>query len=1009
MKPVRLLLLALGSLAALALVAVVLVFNSGVQTWAARKTLAARPELRASVEAVDAGLGKIELKTVRLEKDGAVLTLPSLSATLPLYAAVASKRVAVSLLVARGWTLDLTKTAPAAVGPSVPSPRAVSLATPAALPALAAAAGPVFSALLDHLRLPVDLALDGVDLEGEVLLPATLAGAPAARIQVKLTGGGLAVGSEGRFVLDSTATFIGGNLAVTGVTVRSEVVATMATPRTFSRFSAESKAMATGPQFPAGVALSATVGATGTPTGETYAVLLATPSRQLVAVAADYTAARGALGGTWKIDVGSTDLAPFSLGRPLPAFIAAGEGKFATDSGLSEIRAVGRIDVTADRLAVLRPELAAVGRIRVSADFDLAQRSGATRLDRLEVEISGERPVATVRSRQPFEFNAKTGELKVADPARELVSISVLGLPLAWARPFVQGLGVSGGDVRAEFAATANNGGLSLQPRAPLTVAGLVVERAGKDLVRALDVSVLVAADYSPAGWQATITSGSLQSAGLTLLRLEGKVGQLTGSTQPLQATGNVSADLPALLAQPAAAGLAGLTRGTVGVEFSATVTTAKTAAQVNLAFSDLVADPKLTAETLPGITASARADFEPGGKITLNVPLVFTRGDRSSDLTLAGTLLKSASGLAVDATVTSTVVFAEDVQILAAPFATNSTSKPSPGVESPGRDKEPLWAGLTGQVALALKKVVYGKDFEVSAIVGTLKIDAGALKLVGVRAGFGEGSDLKLNGGLGFTPGAAEPYALAGTLDVANFNPAPVFRALDPARPPTVDGKFSVSSRFSGQARNLGELGERAHGDFTLTSKGGIFRALSAEFAAKAESTSRAASAVAFLGSVAGSVTGRRDVADIGNRAAATAALAKTISAIQYDQLNVVVSRDASLNTVLKDFTLIAPELRLAGSGRVVHQAGLPLLAQSLAMQFQLGARGRTGEVLKALGALDTGRTDDLGYLASTLPLKVTGTLGKPDTGELQAALVRLAYEKSGAGDLLNRFLGGK
>jgi len=77
--------------------------------------------------------------------------------------------------------------------------------------------------------------------------------------------------------------------------------------------------------------------------------------------------------------------------------------------------------------------------------------------------------------------------------------------------------------------------------------------------------------------------------------------------------------------------------------------------------------------------------------------------------------------------------------------------------------------------------------------------------------------------------------------------------------------------------------------------------------------------------------------------------------------------------------------------------------------MQFQLGARGRTGEVLKALGALDTGRTDDLGYLASTLPLKVTGTLGKPDTGELQAALVRLAYDKSGAADLLNRILGGK
>jgi hypothetical protein len=77
--------------------------------------------------------------------------------------------------------------------------------------------------------------------------------------------------------------------------------------------------------------------------------------------------------------------------------------------------------------------------------------------------------------------------------------------------------------------------------------------------------------------------------------------------------------------------------------------------------------------------------------------------------------------------------------------------------------------------------------------------------------------------------------------------------------------------------------------------------------------------------------------------------------------------------------------------------------------MQFQLGARGTTGNLLKSLGALETAKPDDLGYFQSTLPLRVTGTLGKPDTGELQAALVKLAYEKSGAGDLLNKFLGGK
>ena len=77
--------------------------------------------------------------------------------------------------------------------------------------------------------------------------------------------------------------------------------------------------------------------------------------------------------------------------------------------------------------------------------------------------------------------------------------------------------------------------------------------------------------------------------------------------------------------------------------------------------------------------------------------------------------------------------------------------------------------------------------------------------------------------------------------------------------------------------------------------------------------------------------------------------------------------------------------------------------------MEFKLGARGTTGKLLKSLAALETEKPDDLGYFRSNLPLRVTGSLGKPDTSELQSALVKLAYEKSGAGDLLNRFLGGK
>jgi hypothetical protein len=783
----------------------------------------------------------------------------------------------------------------------------------------------------------------------------------------------------------------------------------MDSARTFSRFSAEPKAVAVGPQFPAGVTLSAVLSAARTPGGESYSLTVANPAQPLVSVTADFAAANRTLGGSWKVDLRSADLAPFTLGHTLPAFAAHGEGKFSTDTAFAEIRAHGQLNVQADQLGVLKPELAAIGAIRMLAEFDLAQRGDSTRIDQLKAELSGARPVAAIRSLQAFEFNAKTGELKVADPARELVAITLHGVPLAWSQPFLPGLTLTGSDLRGEFAATANNGGIALRPRVPLSISGLTLAQAGQPMLKAVDLALNVSADYAPAGWQAEVTSLTLQSAGAKLFALKAKAGRLAGKDQPIKTAGEWSSSLPALLAQPAAANVAGIVSGNASGGFVATVAAA-TSVELTLALTDLVADPKLSREKLPAISVQVRADIAADGKIALNVPLLVTRDGRQSDFTLAGSLLQTKPvGLIVDARLTSSQVFVEDVQLLAAPFAGGDSASPPSAAQAARRDAVPIWSGVSGQLALSLKKVVYAQKFEVADIGGIIRIDAGAVKLVGVRAGLGEGSEIKLKGGLTFTPSVLEPYSVALDLDVTNFDPAPVLRALNPGQPPTVEGKFTVASKVTGNARNLGEIGKRAAGDFSLTSKGGVFRALSADISSKVATTTKAASTLATLGNLAGALTGRKDISDAASKGEAVAALSRIISAIEYDQLNVVLTRDAALNLTLKDFTLIAPELRLAGTGRIDAKAGLELGAQPLVMEFKLGARGTTGKMLKSLAALETDKPDDLGYFRSNLPLRVTGSLGKPDTSELQSALVKLAYEKSGAGDLLNRFLGGK
>ncbi len=1013
MKPLRLLLLVTAAFVVLLIGVVCGAFNSRVQTWAARRQLAARPELGASLGSLSAGLSRVAVKDLRVVSHGAILTLPALEAELPLVSAGLKRKVTVTRLVAKGWTLDLSKAVKVTqlleagadfFGGAVPPPRRVVVnefsllsSARAAEPAPAAVAAQVFQGIFAQLALPVDLALDGVDLEGEVILPAA-----RGHARLALTGGGLGAGHAGKFDLKMTAALT--STTVSTVETHSVFTATMDTPRTFTRFGVKADSTASGPQFPRGVKLSADASAARAAAGEDYAVALATTDKQLVDVRATFPLTARKLTGTWKIDVRDTEVAPFLLGRALPPFVATGEGQFDFDAAFAEVHARGKLNSSSETLAAVRPELAALGALQLTADFDLTQIGEQTRVDHFTVAIRGAQPIATVTSLQTLTYNRTTRGLNAADPARELFAMTLQGVPLAWAQPFTPGLTISGGDLMGEFVATASEGGFSLRPKAPLTMTGVALARAGKPMLSALDISLNTSVDYTPHGWQVAAAPLLLRSGNATLLTFEAKAGQLAGVGQPTKATGRFSGTLPALLAQPAASGTLQLTRGEIAGDFAASLG-ATQEIQAKITLTNLEADPKLTTEKLPTVSVDLRADIAAGGQITVNAPLLLEREGRKSDLSLVGTLTPDPKGLIIAARVSSTKLVLDDAVILAAPLA------PAPGpATAPApvtRDVAPPWAGITGQIALALKEVVYSGTFQATDVAGTLRIEAGAVKFEGMRAGLGNGSDAKISGAVTFDEKATTPYALNVDLAVTEFDPAPLFKALNPGQPATVEGKFNVTSKLAGSARRLDEFATTTHGDFQMTSKGGVFRGLPVNVASKVEAAGKLAAGAAFLGNLAGAVTGRKDYADIGNRAQALAELTKIWQAINYDQLGVVIARDADLNTVLKDFTLISPELRLTGGGRATHVKAKPMLDEEIAMEFKLRARGHHGELLKYLGALDA-TTDELGYAACTLPIKVTGTLGKPDTSELNNALTAMAIEKSGVKDKAGELLKG-
>lgn len=1013
MKFLRPILWGVAVLAALLMLAAILAFNASVQTWAARHVLAGRQDMKAGIGRVSAGFKVIEVSDFQLQKPGISLSLPSLTIEMPLTAA-ASKNIAVKKLVAKGWKVDLwvpttqELAAASSPAPSPAKPGATSVSTPAAQPF-------VFDGLLKLVVLPVDFSLEEIDVAGDVSLRA-VAGLPNAHAQVRLTGGKLKTGGEGRFTSVTLLTIDDPASPVKTVEITSLIVAQMDTPRTFQKVSVATDIKAIGPKFPQGANLHSDLVLSGGAQGETYLVTIQTPIdtgwKSLFNLDAAYAPVAATFSGKWRIDATNADVAPFLLGLKLPAFSATGDGTFETDRAFGTIHASGRFDSTVDQLSVLMPELAALGRIRTQVDFDLSKQGDVFRVDRFSAGLSGAKPIASVQALQKFEYDLGARALKVTDATTELLRLSLHGLPLSWVQPFLKNLSLSGDDVRGEFFVSARNDGFAVRPAAPITLDNLSLSQGGRPLLRDVDVEIRMSADATQQGWQANVTDFSIRSGLATLVTADLKAGQPadgSGAKQPIKATGHFEASLPAILAQPVAAAYAsllngGVVKGDVTADLDGTKRFSVTLDATNLTSEK--------ADKLPHLQLSARVDLSPDGRVDAQIPVVLDAAGRKSDLELTAHVTTSPA-LRVEADVLSDHIFVQDLQPLQALAAAlpeeqkpdetaNGPAKQAPKSAGPAvADKAPFWSGFTGQLKLALKEIVYSPDVKIANVGGELKIGAQAIDLQNFKAALGPGADAALNGKMTFDGKAAEPYVFSGEAKVTGFDPAPFFRAANPQREPTVEGKFDVTGKLGGSALNAALLTGKIKADLTLTSRGGVFRGLALPKGFSDRFQGKSGGLLSNLSGVVGALGGSK----AGSAAAAAAEIVPMFSEIPFDQLNLQLSHDHGAGmTKIQNFALISPTLRLTGSGSLLQQDGVPLLKQPLTAQIELGAHGHVADVLGKQGMLQGG-ADSLGYAPLFSPIKIDGTLSDMGTEALTNLLVQKLLSSSAAGPLGNLF----
>ena len=665
------------------------------------------------------------------------------------------------------------------------------------------------------------------------------------------------------------------------------------------------------------------------------------------------------------------------------------QGELETKTG----GVAGRASVEG-RLPALLAAYAPVGPVQARGSTEFSVAGNTVHIDQLALSVltMEGRTMVSLTTAEAFSFDTASRQLTTASGRPgEVLRLQLDQVPLAFLQPWLGGLDVGGDVADGGLSLSTRAGRLSLATVSPWRLEGVALGGGGRRWLQGLTVELQPSAEYSADGLKASLAGIRVRNAaGASLFTGHAEFNAGPALTQPkLDGTAAFELALADLAGQPLLAGGTPPGQGKLSGETKFSLDH-DLLGEGRFTLNGLISPT--TGEPLPVANLSFRAGVSEKGDIALQAPLLVDRAGERSDLTLAATLHPAPGGRTLDAKITGAHVVVDDLAALAravglpgAPGpAAVAVAPPVPLVPAAPAGIGPAWAGLTGQVTLDLKSLVYGRSAEITGLTGRVMLDPRRAVVDQVAGKVGADGQLKLNAEVRYAADQPQPYTSKVDFTLQGFEVGPLFKVIAPDRPPTVEGKFDIRSQAEGAGASLGELLDRTRGDVTLQSRKGTFRGLQ-----QAANVARAAGIIGSAARLLGNLGEK--VENLASRADLTAELGGVLAQLPYDQLNVRLSRDATLNVKLSDFSLVSPNVRLQGDGQVTYQAGKSLLDQPLQMRVNMGVMGQMESLLtKAKSSLLSGERDDLGYMKLKEPFVIGGTLGKPDPSQLYTMLGR-------------------
>ncbi len=986
MKILRLFLILLAVVAAVAALVLAAVFNPSVQTWYAQSRLADHPAWHASVGSVSAGLDHVELENLKFEVGGAVVTVPSARAKLPVRTALLESKLKFQGLVAKGWTIELGASLDAPDGAAVPAKEGETSAAVAAQQAAV-----VWQGLLGGWKLPCDVSLDGAELEGDVYVPRP--GGLPQRVHVAIKGGGVRSGCQANLALDVSTIDPWKGVRVAAAHGKLRVV--MDSPRTFESLGIEADLVGQGAAVPDHFLVGCALTVRRNLQEETHQATFTRDGRKLAGILAHHARDTGAWAGNWELDLRDSDGAPLLPGNAWNGARVSGVGAFSADAGWSRIELVGQARAQLAHLGEISPGLEPAGPATVAVTFRTEATGAVLHFKELTLKLAGRELDGSLRTLQPFDLDTEAGAIKAARAQEDLLVCNLGGNPWRWLPLGDSKFSCTGGEMRGEFLGRLRDGTWILTPRSPPAASGVTLVWGGRTLAKGLTLVAAPRVTIDTQGWRANFAPLTISTADKRVLEVTGQVSRRAGAEQAIVLAGKWTADLDAVGNSPAQfPGLAGLNARAANGEFSASLG----------AVSQVVGKFAVTGQDAAhAFTAEVHADIDDYGRIDYTVPLKLTTGADVTDLKAEGSWATAGREGRMNVRLSGDTLVMEHVRRLAPVLA--SWTGFSLAAVSDARDAAPFWRPWDGTITLQVNQLKDGRR-TLADVGGSVEFTADSIQLEHGHYALTPLNPVEFEGTVSYDAAAAEPYALTGKGGLTEFDLPLLLGPAPKDQDPAVEGRFTLEGKFTGRGSNLADLLEHRHEEYRLASKAGMVRILAAHVseALPDEMQGKVSETLDSTGYMLGKLfkvdsnkvgSGQRKLS---KPMEAVLNFSYAITEVGYDEFAVTAVRNPDGTYVLTSVSLTAPEVRVTGTGRVGGTMEQPMRTRPLELELRVGARGKLAELM-AKTEMPAEPKDAAGYVMLVKPARFGGSLDRLDFSDWQHTLAKAAVQKPVAG----------